>query len=262
MSSETLYSVKGPKTLFEMTWEEVSEALEKTDIILISVGATEQHGPHLPLGTDVIQAREILRRAAEKLDDEGITVVVGPFITMGLSSYHMDFPGSVTLTPSTLSGLIKDVCRSMYRHGFRKFLLKISHGGNRNIVQVVAQELQDELADVKMISVYPYPVSYTIHEEILTSKGVGDGHGGEAETSRILAIHPSLVKLDRAKPSPGAEHGGAGTVYAPIRSMKLRTEFGSIGYPNHATKEKGDRVLEVMADFIRDVVKERFLGED
>jgi creatinine amidohydrolase len=259
MSSDILYSVKGPKILFEMTCEDVSKALEKTDIILISVGATEQHGPHLPLGTDVIQATEILRRAAAKLADDGITVVVGPLITMGLSSYHMDFPGSVTLTPSTLSGLIKDVCRSMYRHGFRKFLLKISHGGNRNIVQVVAQELLDELADVKIVSVYPYPVSYTVHEEILTSKGIGDGHGGEAETSRILAIYPNLVKLDRAKPSPGPEHGGSSTVYTPTRNMKLTTEFGSIGYPNYATKEKGDRVLDVMADFIRDVVKERLL---
>jgi creatinine amidohydrolase len=215
----------------------------------------------MPLGTDSIQAREILCRAAQKLSDEGVTVVVGPIIPLGLSSYHMDFPGTVTLTPSTLSAVLKDVFRSLYTHGFRKFLLKVSHGGNRSLMQVVAQELQTEYKDTQIISVYPFPVSYAIHEKILTSKGKGDGHGGEAETSRILAISPDLVKLERAKPSPGAEHGEPGPIYTPSRSMKNMTAVGSIGYPNYATKEKGEQVLDIMANYIADVVKDRFLNK-
>jgi creatinine amidohydrolase len=213
----------------------------------------------MPLGTDSIQAREILRRVRKKLSDEGITVMVGPIITTGLSSYHMGFPGTITLQPSTLSAVIKDVFRSLYTHGFRKFMLKVSHGGNRSLMQVVSQELQLEYPDTQIICVYPFPVSYKIHEEILTSKGKGDGHAGEAETSRILSIAPNLVRLDRAKPSPGPEHGEGGNIYTPSRITNRQEKPGWVGYPNYATKEKGDKVLDVMADWMCDVIKEKFL---
>ena len=88
-----LYVQKGPATLTEMSGQEVREALERTRAILIPLGATEDHDPHLPLGTDSMEAREICRRTAIRLEELDCPVVIGPVIPFGTSSFHMEFPG-------------------------------------------------------------------------------------------------------------------------------------------------------------------------
>src|ERR671933_386522 len=95
---QVLYVQKGPATLPEMTGAEVQAALKHTDVILIPVGATEDHGPHLPLGTDSMEAREICRRTAIRLAQQDCPVVIGPVIPFGTSSFHLDFPGSISIS--------------------------------------------------------------------------------------------------------------------------------------------------------------------
>ncbi|MBC8492437.1 MAG: creatininase family protein, partial [Chloroflexi bacterium] len=98
VTEEILYTVRGPKTLEDMTWEELSEVLKETDIVIVPVGSTEQHGPHLPLATDTIQATEIAKRTVVRLAEEGIKVVAGPTIPFGVAPYHMSFSGTITLS--------------------------------------------------------------------------------------------------------------------------------------------------------------------
>ena len=97
---EVLYTIRGP-TMFEMTWEEVGEALKETDMVIVPTGATEQHGPHLPLGTDTMGVVEFARRTAAQLEEEGIKALVAPPVPFGISSYHMPFPGTISLHNTT-----------------------------------------------------------------------------------------------------------------------------------------------------------------
>ena len=125
-----LYVQKGPATLTEMSGQEVREALKHTRAILMPLGATEDHGPHLPLGTDSMEAREICRRTAVRLEELNCPVVVGPVIPFGTSSFHMAFPGTVSIRSGTLTRLLFEVCMSLYEGGFRDFILIHGHDGN------------------------------------------------------------------------------------------------------------------------------------
>jgi len=116
---EILYEVRGPKTLFEMSWPEVEAALKNTDIVIVPVGSTEQHGTHLPLGSDTLQATDMAKMVIKQLGDEGVTLCAAPTIPFGVSHAHLKFPGTITVSSETLMRVITDVCRSLHIHGFR-----------------------------------------------------------------------------------------------------------------------------------------------
>ena len=269
MKREPLYTVYGPKTMFEMTREEVQEALEQTDILLLPIGSLEQHGPHLPLGSDTMQAVEIAQRAQLRLAEEGISVVVGPPLLFGLCSYHMDFPGTVTLQPDTMLAVIEEVCLSLYQHGFRKFAFILGHGGNWPIMQVAAQSVVSKTKDAKVVSLNWLKPMFEKYPEILTSKRP-EKHSGEGETSRMLATHSELVELDRAQTyyfegaadMESADHpllGGG--IYEATRSMKASPPVGSIGDPKLATVETGEKLYELVVDWVAKAVKQEFISK-
>ncbi|MEZ4832430.1 MAG: creatininase family protein [Caldilineaceae bacterium] len=127
------------------------EMLKKTKTILIPVGATEDHGAHLPLGTDSMEAREICRLTAIRLEEMGCPVVIGPVIPFGTSSFHLGFPGTVSISSSTLVTLLKEVCLSLYQGGFRNFVLIHGHDGNLPSMMVAAQEIVDATPDASAV---------------------------------------------------------------------------------------------------------------
>jgi len=256
-----------------MTWEEVSEALKETDIVILPVASTEQHGPHLPLGTDSINATYLVRRIAEKLSEEGIKVVVAPTIPFGASSAHMAFPGTITLSFSTLATLIKEICHSLYAHGFRKFVLLSLHGGNSSTVRYVTSELAKELPEAYIISPEYLSIMQSKYPEILTSdRPMEESHSGEGETSRMLVSTPELVEMKRAKPYYSKRKDlypfplAVRHVNASGRgsfSMKDATPYGSLGNPLLAKKETGEKLWEiaenVLCEAIRDIKALKFV---
>jgi len=261
---KVLYEVKGPKTLYEMTWEEAGEAIEKDGIALIPVGSTEQHGLHLPLGSDSIQADDLARRVVAKCSEEGVTVVASPTIPFGISPHHMKFPGSITLSSGTLMAVIWDVVDSLYQHGCRRFVLLLGHGGNLATLRLAAQDLAAEYEDCLFLAPDWLSVMYAHYSRILKSKRwMEEHHSGEAETARMIASTPGLVHLDRAKVyyaapevdpyrkpdyggSPGKEDGAVG--------MKEITPIGSMGDPRLATAETGEKLYEIAADWLTKVI--------
>jgi creatinine amidohydrolase len=262
---DVLYTIPGPKTMFEMTWEEVSEALKETDTVILAVGSTEQHGPHLPLGTDAMQANEMAKRTAKKLAEEGIKVLVGPTIPFGCAPYHMGFPGTINLRSTTLHAVIKDVCLSLYQHGFRKFALLLGHGGNYGPMMVAAQDIVDE-TDAEVIVLNWIKEMMEKYRGILTSNDA-EGHSGEGETSRQLALHPELVQLRRARVlySKKAEEMESndhpllgGGVFPASKSFKVATQWGSVGNPNLAKKETGDKSYDVIASWSAAKIKKQW----
>jgi creatinine amidohydrolase len=268
-----LYVIKGPKTLYEMTSAEVGAALARTKTILIPVGATEDHGAHLPLGTDMFEAREICRRAAVALGEQGCEVVIGPAIPFGVSTFHMGFPGTVTLTSSTLILVLKEVMHSLYHHGFRNLLLIHGHDGNLPQMMTAAQDVVNETPDAT-VAVLNWMVelakAYAKGDLIKSKKG--ESHGGEGETARIIATHPELVDLSKAQAfylqphelrkiqSPEHMKTGGGVFY-PTRSYAALTPVGSIGDPSLATRETGEKGYDAIVSWLAMIIKRDFFDE-
>jgi creatinine amidohydrolase len=127
---EELYTVKGPKTMAEMTWIEVADEIKNgANTAVLVVGANEQHGPHGPLFIDTMVPLEQTRIAVAKLRKEGVRVLIAPPIPYGMSHHHLPFPGSIALRSETLTKLIVDVCQSLVDSGIEKIVLIPGHGG-------------------------------------------------------------------------------------------------------------------------------------
>ncbi|MCW4048832.1 MAG: creatininase family protein [Candidatus Bathyarchaeota archaeon] len=266
---DTLYEVKGPKTLFEMSWPEVEEALAKTDVVIVPVGSVEQHGTHLPLGSDTMQATDMAKMVIKQLADEGLTICAAPTIPFGVSHAHLKFPGTITVSSETLMRVITDVCRSLHLHGFRKFMLLLGHGGNLPTLRLVANELALIMKDSKIIVPDWLPVMGAKYPEVLTSsRPRHEHHSGEGETARMVYSTPKLVSKNRGEPfyvpeelDPYAKkpYTGSVTIARSGWGMKEMTAFGVMGDPSIATAETGEKVYKVIIDWLCQVTKAELL---
>jgi creatinine amidohydrolase len=173
-----------------MSWKEVEEALERTDMVIIPVGSMEQHGKHLPLGTDSYGAIEVCKLIAQRTE-----VLVAPAVLAGLSEHHMGFPGTLTLRPETLEAVVFDVAQSLIRHGFTKIIIYNGHGGNTTSVNSVIEKInQTTPATAVLLNDVELP------EEVDPEPPIPyDWHAGEEETSYMLYMTPSLVDMSHAE---------------------------------------------------------------
>lgn len=180
-----------------MTSPEVSELLKKTDMVIIPIPALEQHGKHLPIGTDFLNGVERAKLVAQKTD-----VLVAPVLMVGQSPYHMGFAGTISLSSNTIVEVYFEAVQSLIQHGFKRFLILNSHGGNRAIsiflVDRINQETSGiavELGEAASTLSKPRSSSSTSANE----KKVFDRHGGINETSSSLYLIPNLVQMDKAE---------------------------------------------------------------
>ena len=233
--------------LSDMTHEDVAERLGRPNVVLVPVGATEQHGPHLPIDTDIRIATEFCRAAAERVADEIAAVVVPP-LPFGISEHHMAFPGTLTLRPETFIAAVYDVTHSLVRHGFDRFILVNGHGGNQGAVHVVAQKLRLEAGASHVYFFAEWALAADAYSEVRESAPGGANHACEYETSVYMALAPQRVRFERAvreMPPPVVE-GGVADLFTPgpyawVQGRDMSTS-GVEGGPTSATPEKG-RVL-------------------
>jgi creatinine amidohydrolase/Fe(II)-dependent formamide hydrolase-like protein len=249
--------------LGELTWVDVKEFLEEHDVAVVPVGSCEQHGPHLPIDTDAYDAFWLSLKAAEKAR----CALVAPPIYYGLSSHHMDFPGTVTLNPHTLEQLAYEVAYSLIKHGFKKILFENGHGGNSPALESAAQRIKaDTNAFVAIDTVSLIPDF--LEKSIETSY---DAHAGEFETSTTLANRENFVVKERIKKPkitlPKSKYTKIGLKETgPKVSWSFRTkevsETGVIGDPTKASKEKGEAAwklaIERLADLLTELDKMKF----
>lgn len=247
------------KNYRDLTRLEMEQVDKENTIILIPVGALEQHGNQAPLGTDDIIAEamvEYIGRALEEAGEPDFPMLVFPVIPVGLSTEHRNFCGSVTLRPDTYYHLLYDICVSLAHHGFKKIAFLICHGGNAPIIQVLSRELRSELG----ISPFFLSSGAFGHPDVkatISEGNIWDFHGGEMETSMVMAVDESLVKLETSEAGIPAsfEHNKAllpyGTVTIGWVSEDWKTKEGKPigigGDPSGATAEKGRIILETSA---------------
>jgi creatinine amidohydrolase len=218
---------------------------------VFACGAVEQHGPHLPMFMDAEHGTRLAAEVAARLGN----ALVAPTVRVGCSDHHMSFPGSLSVRPATLEAVCHDYCVSLARHGFRRILILPSHGGNFAPLRAMLPRLRTAVAPGAEVLLYDdlmelIAVWRGVVEE---AAGLGDrvgGHADIAETAVMLALHPALVRMDRA------EEGYRGEVTEAVLQRVIReglhtvTANGIIGDARGATAAMGEGCLAALADRI------------
>jgi creatinine amidohydrolase len=233
--------------LDRMTWAEVKAEIENgRDTVVVPLGSTEQHGRHLPLGTDAVLGDEIGWELAERLE-----AFLAPTVRFGCSEHHLSFPGTISLSRETFQRVVIDVVKSLSRHGFRRIVLLPTHGGN---FKPLAETLA-ELKPVDNVQVLAFTDLEGFVKAAFESSGnfgvnaaKSGAHSGEWETSLLLALRPEQVKMDQATEGFVGELSEImSRVFDGIQNLD---ENGVLGDPRPARAAAGNKYIEDIVDFL------------
>ena len=237
----------GAVELDRMTWPEIKAEQERgRNTVVVAFGATEQHGPHMPLATDALLGDHLARMVAESLD-----AFVAPTVRVGCSEHHLEFAGTLSISESTFHAVVADILRSLARGGFARAVLLPTHGGNFAPL-AAALELLGPVPGLEVRALTDLSTLFTIAQLGAEEHGVplGEGglHAGEWETSMMLAIHPELVHPERGEPGyTGDPQAAVGAIFGG--GVHTVASNGVIGDPGQASAEHGvrywDEVLRV-----------------
>ena len=241
------------RLLHELTREE-AKALAPDAVALFPVGATEQHGPHLPVGTDSLAVEHVAREAA--IAAGRVPVVVAPTLPFGSSHHHLPFGGTMSLTTETYYRAVFDLVESLIVSGFRRVLILNGHGGNHELIQLVARDLA-----LKHPVALAAASSWLLAREALLAVEAHQlsrfpGHAGAFETSLVLALRPELVR----EPRPHRDGDFASdprrldTPYRTERHDAWQRIDGFTDSPDRATAEHGRRYLAAVAGAVAEAI--------
>jgi creatinine amidohydrolase len=232
----------------EMTWQDFAGADTARWIAVLPVAAVEQHGPHLPLGVDSFIAEAYLARVRSALPD-ALPVTFLPVQRIGQSDEHLAFPGTLTRSSGAVIASWTETAECVHRAGVRKLVLVTSHGGNLQAIEIIARELRARLGMLVVVAAwhrFGYPDGlFSAHER---HHGI---HGGDIETSIMLAARPELVRMERAAPGEPTSVGMEREfkwlhTYRPAGFGWMTQDLhpsGAVGDATQATREKGEAAL-------------------
>lgn len=239
----------------ELTWPEARARFDEITVALLPVGSVEQHGPHLPLDTDVFDADYLARRVAEACSDPKPLVL--PAISYGVSCHHKDFQGTISISDDTLVRIVYEINISMAENGIRKLVIINGHGGNSPALNHAAQMIKrDTHIFVCVDSGETSDVD--IYEFIDTPNDV---HAGEIETSTSLAVRPNLVKMDLA-PKTIPEFSSRYLDFTSNRGVSWYaytqkiSATGVMGDPTRASIAKGKKIWQIMIAHLAALVED------
>jgi creatinine amidohydrolase len=238
--------------LMQITQPEAEAMLGRNPVIVIAAGSVEQHGPHLPFGTDTYASELIAGRVAEALD-----ALFVPFTPIGVTPFHMSFAGTITLSIETFMGVLTDVCESMIRHGVRRIVVVNWHEGNSPSINVVADRVQQKHGVRFVVANAHYVTQQLFGQE------VGLTHGGLLEALAVLAYDPSLVHLERGtNPAPRGEAGKMDmlrrrrevhTVVSDVREIASTGWYGTLeGADVERARAMVDAVIERTVTYVNE----------
>lgn len=261
--------------LENMSWPDVEKNLKVNDIAVIPIGSMEQHGKHMPFKTDTEIARAISRRIAKNTK-----ALVIPTIQFGLSSHHMKFPGTITLTNFTFMNLITDICNSLIKHGFKNMLFVNAHGGNtpilteatRSVYQKNERKTKIYLVQCLNLSQQLIDFNFDIFKR---------GHADRREASAILYLSPETVNLDLDKKTNMIQKGDIDEhLKNRIKKVKLDavkfkgytinaifdtdevSKTGGWGSLEETSADFGKKIIEKTSNYLIDFINELGNGLD
>jgi len=247
----------------EMTWPEVRDAAGRSCVAIVPIATLEDHGPHLPVDTDLVLCTSVCDGAASRAADRAVLV---PAINHGYSPHHMDFPGALTIGPHTLIDYGLDVCTSLAHHGFARILIVNGHGSNTPFADIIARECVVRTgALAAAVNYWSAPGVREAAEALRESEAVGGmNHACEFETSLYLALRPELVDMSEAvaelshRPSKNYWTdliAGDGPL-AMMEQWSQLSRSGVMGDPTKASAEKGRILLEAAVNGLVELVDE------
>jgi creatinine amidohydrolase len=227
-----------------LVWREI--AARPPRLAIVPLGATEQHGPHLPFATDTLVADALAARLAARLDG----AVALPALPLGCSREHMAFPGTLDLEPETLVAVVGDCLRSLARHGVGEALVFSAHGGNVATLRAALPALAAAAPGIRIAAATDLAaLTARLHAEAArfgVAPEAAGHHAGEVETSIMLAIHPELVRSDAFAAGCKAATDVAQEIFYP--DLRRHAPDGVVGDPRGAAALRGVRYLAAWVD--------------
>lgn len=263
--------------LNECSYLEVKDWLDKTNIVLVPIGSSEQHGPHLPLGTDTFICEKIVKRVANVANVPYVSPLAYGYTPFHFLPIESGRPGTITLRFRTYHEFLYDICRCLIHHGFNKIIFVTGHTGNIAVVDSVMRTVRDETNAMMSL----FRVDSDLLEKLPQIKDILEnpkeeipgGHGSEIETSIILSVNRDLVHVDKLekslphKPKWFTEKMVKEDQHTydiefegvPVRVPLNNDEYsykGHLGNPTNASKEKGDKISDAIAQILIDYTNE------
>ncbi len=234
------------RQLERMSQPAAARLLAASGVAVIATGSVEQHGGHLPLGTDAFAALSIAERVADRLDTA--VASLGP---VGVAHYHLSWPGTLSLQPATMAAVLVDVCAGLASAGAARILVVNWHEGNSATLRLGADRAQREHG-VQVVIAESHVITHrTFPEEMEFT------HAGAMETAAVLAYEPGLVHLDQATEASERAAGEAAhglfrqpDVYPVLRDFHQIAETGWYGRPERADAARAEEIAEIVADYV------------
>ena len=247
-----------------MYWKNLStknlHSLSRETPIILPIAAIEQHGDHLPVGTDALINEHFCQKLEERI---GSTILICPNIQLGCSSHHLDFTGTLSFSHETMLAAIGDIIASLATHGFKRILLLNSHGGNQGISQVAVEKFGTQHPDMHITAVSWFKLATEKLRPLNESGFQGVGHACEFETSLILASYPETVVKEEIKDTPMPSYPkpfNGDLLQAPAvsyhRTMRQWTGDGVFGKPSYASAEKGEQITAIIVEALSELLQE------
>lgn len=235
-------------SIYELTSPLVAAVIERSRTAVLPFGSVEQHGPHLPCGTDTMAAELIARRVAERLD--ALYVPFGPY---GVTPIHAGHPGTIDLSRGTFEALLTDICESLIEAGVRRLVYVNWHEGNIPSMDAVAMDLQNRHPGTYVVTAHACYVAQRLYAQ----DGGELTHGGGIETMAVMAYDPTLLDLaaagDATRPERAVELDRMRRdreIYGYITDVTEIDSEGWYGNPGWATPERAGGFAEKVAETI------------
>jgi creatinine amidohydrolase len=241
-----------------MTWVEIEEIREKIELVIVPLGATEQHGPNTTLATDTVRAHEMAKMIGSIY---GERILIAPTLPIGLSYHHIKFPGTLTFTLDTYLKIARDICWSFKQHGMNKILFITGHGGNKRPIHEFATEAKRDFD----MDIYISSMGGSLVRELSNEQGFTEfkGHACEVETSQTMYLAPDHVRVDSleaAKFRDDTKYLDKGFAYdgGVFWDYSEVSENGALGDATRASvefgKEMNDLVIMKICNFIDKII--------
>lgn len=245
------------------TYSEIVDVARRDgSILMIPVGSIEQHGHHMPVGTDTILVDAVANLGAE-LVTEDVPVLVTPPVWAGHSPHHMGFGGTITMDADELLIVLEGVADSALENGFDALVLLNGHGGNASLIASATSTIGRHHPEAEALGLTYFELAEEFIDDIRESDVGGMAHAGEFETSLMMHLRPELVREDRLAGTPQNEPyddagqdllvGGPLSVYRPFEEY---SDSGAIGDPELASPEKGETIFEKLGDRMEEVLSQ------
>lgn len=258
-----MYAESPPRarSWFHQPFERIgSTAAQAGSILLVPVGSVEQHGRHLPVGTDTMLAGSVAAETARRVTDE-IPLLVAPPVWSGHSPHHRSLGGTLSVHHRTLLTLLEDICETGMQYGFDGLVVLNGHGGNKPTVGSLTSSVGETLTEAEVLGLTYFDLAAPFVDEYRESATGGMSHGGEFETSLMLHRYPELVGDERPA-TPHSEpydlglqdmfDGGPVSVY---REFEAYSDSGAIGDPSLATAAKGEALFDAVCGELEGLIE-------